>query len=210
MQRNSECFAAWMRRVYFFVLLYVKLACPFLVRPRVSGGLLQSDNSKWFTAELAPHEQALRAYLRGLVNPSEIDDIVQETYVRLLRARDRGNIVSPRGLLFATARNAARDLFRRRTTANTISVTEIDEARVIDSAPNAAEIADRHQQTDLLAAAIAELPPRCREIFVLRKFENLSHREIAQKLGISQHTVESQLTKALHRCMEFFARRGLP
>ena len=77
MQRNSECFAAWMRRAYFFVLLYVKLACPFLVRPRVSGGLLQSDNSKWFTAELAPHEQALRAYLRGLVNPSEIDDIVQ-------------------------------------------------------------------------------------------------------------------------------------
>jgi RNA polymerase sigma factor (sigma-70 family) len=172
--------------------------------------LLESDNSKWFTAELAPHEQALRAYLCGLVNPSEIDDIVQETYARLLRARDRGNIVSPRGLLFATARNAARDLFRRRTTANTISVTEIDEARVIDSAPNAAEIADRHQQTDLLAAAIAELPPRCREILVLRKFENLSHREIAQKLGISQHTVESQLTPALHRCMEFFARRGLP
>ena len=94
--------------------------------------MLHSDNSKWFTAELAPHEQALRAYLRGLVKPSEIDDIVQETYVRLLRARDRGNIVSPRGLLFATARNAARDLFRRRTTANTISVTEIDEARVIE------------------------------------------------------------------------------
>ena len=60
------------------------------------------------------------------------------------------------------------------------------------------------------AAAIAELPPRCREILVLRKFENLSHREIAQKLGLSVHTVEAQLTKALHRCEEFFARHGLP
>jgi RNA polymerase sigma-70 factor (ECF subfamily) len=172
--------------------------------------LPQSDHSRWFTAELAPHEQSLRAYLRGLVNPSEIDDIVQETYVRLLRAHERGSITSPRGLLFATARNAARDLFRRRTTANTISVADVADSRVIDNAPNAAENASRHQETDLLAAAIAELPPRCREILVLRKFENLSHREIAKKLGISEHTVESQLTKGLHRCVEFFARHGLP
>jgi RNA polymerase sigma-70 factor (ECF subfamily) len=170
----------------------------------------QSDSTQWFTAELAPHESALRAYLRGLVNPSEIDDLVQETYARLLRARERGPIEHPRGLLFATARNAARDLFRRRTTAHTIPITEFVAARVFDPAPNAAETASRQQETDLLATAIAELPPRCREILVLRKFENLSHREIAEKLGISVHTVEVQLTKALHRCEEFFARHGLP
>jgi RNA polymerase sigma factor (sigma-70 family) len=171
---------------------------------------LQSDPTSWFTRELAPHESALRAYLHGFVSPSEIDDLVQETYARLLRARERGPITSPRGLLFATARNAARDLFRRHTTANTFSVAEIDVTRVFDDAPNAAETASRQQETDLLATAIAELPPRCREILVLRKFENLSHREIAQKLGISEHTVESQLTKALHRCENFFARHGLP
>ena len=170
----------------------------------------QSDSTQWFTVELAPHEPALRAYLHGLVGPSDIDDLVQETYARLLRARERGPIEHPRGLLFATARNAARDLFRRRTTANTIPITEFVAARVFDSAPNAAETASRQQETDLLSAAIAELPPRCREILVLRKFENLSHREISEKLGISVHTVEVQLTKALHRCEEFFARHGLP
>lgn len=170
----------------------------------------QSDQTPWFSAELAPHEPALRAYLHGLVQQSDIDDLVQETYARLLRARERGPIASPRGLLFATARNAARDLFRRRGTANTIPITEGIESHVFDDAPNAAETASRRQETDLLAAAIAELPPRCREILVLRKFGNLSHREIAQQLGISEHTVESQLTKALHRCEEFFARHGLP
>jgi RNA polymerase sigma-70 factor (ECF subfamily) len=170
----------------------------------------RSDLTQWFTTELAPHEPALRAYLRGLVNPSEIDDLVQETYARLLRARERGRIEHPRGLLFATARNAARDLFRRRTTANTIPITEFVESRVFDSAPNAAESASQQQETDLLTTAISELPPRCREILVLRKFENLSHREIAEKLGISVHTVEAQLTKALRRCEEFFARHGLP
>jgi RNA polymerase sigma-70 factor (ECF subfamily) len=170
----------------------------------------QSDQTHWFTTELAPHEPALRAYLHGLVNPSDIDDLVQETYARLLRAHARGSVGHPRGLLFATARNAARDLFRRRTTADTIPITEFVESRVFDAAPNAAETASRQQETDLLATAIAELPPRCREILVLRKFENLSHREIAEKLGISVHTVEAQLTKALHRCEEFFARHGLP
>ena len=169
-----------------------------------------SDQTQWFATELAPHEPALRAYLHGLVNPSDIDDLVQETYARLLRAHERGPVEHPRGLLFATARNAARDLFRRRTTANTIPITDFVASRVFDSAPNAAETASRQQETDLLATAIAELPPRCREILVLRKFENLSHREIAEKLGISVHTVEAQLTKALHRCQEFFARHGLP
>lgn len=166
--------------------------------------------AQWFATELAPHGPALRAYLHGLVDPSEIDDIEQETYVRVLRAYERGPIQHPRGLLFATARNAVHDLFRRRATANTISVTEFISSRVLDNAPDAAEVASRRQETDLLAMAINELPPRCREILVLRKFENLSHREIAERLGISVNTVEVQLSKALHRCQEFFARHGLP
>jgi RNA polymerase sigma factor (sigma-70 family) len=168
------------------------------------------SSAQWFAAEVAPHGPALRAYLHGLVNPSEVDDLVQETYVRLLRAYERGPVQHPRGLLFATARNAAHDLFRRRATANTIPVTEFITSRVLDHAPNAAEVASRRQETNLLAMAIEELPPRCREILVLRKFENLSHREIAEKLGISVNTVEVQLSKALHRCQEFFARYGLP
>lgn len=169
-----------------------------------------ADAAAWFASELAPHEAALRAYLHGLVRPADIDDLVQDTYARLLQARARGPIESPRGLLFATARNAARDLYRRRAVANTIPIAEMDESRVFDEAPGVPETVSRRQESDLLAAAIADLPPRCREILVLRKFENLSHREIAQRLGIAEHTVEAQLTKALHRCEEFFARHGLP
>ncbi|MBL9206368.1 MAG: RNA polymerase sigma factor [Opitutaceae bacterium] len=165
---------------------------------------------EWFAHELAPHETALRAYLHGIVRPSDIDDLVQETYTRILRARERGPIESPRGLLFATARNAARDLFRRRAVSNAIPITEEEASCVFDEAPPVPETVSRRQESDLLASAIASLPPRCREILILRKFENLSHREIAQRLGIAEHTVEAQLTKALHRCEAYFAKHGLP
>ena len=169
------------------------------------------EQASWFASEVQPHEAVLRAYLRSqFPSLEDTDDIVQETYVRLLRARERGTIESTSGLLFATARNAARDLLRRRVTARTIPIAEIDESRVFDTAAGVVETVSRRQEASLLASAIAELPPRCREILVLRKFENLSHREIAQRLGIAEHTVEAQLTKALHRCEEFFARHGLP
>lgn len=172
---------------------------------------LDPESALWFAQEVQPHEAALRAYLRTHFSSlTDHDDVVQETYIRLLRAHERGPIASPRGLLFATARNAARDLLRRRAAAPNVPIAENDAARVFDDAPGVSETVSRRQETDLLAAAIAELPPRCREILVLRKFENLSHREIAAKLGIAEHTVEAQLTKALHRCEEFFARHGLP
>ncbi len=167
-----------------------------------------SDASQWFAQEVQPHEAALRSYLHGMLPPADLDDVVQETYARILRARERGPIDSPRGLLFATARNAARDLHRRRAAAPTTPITEIESSCVFDESPGAAEVASRRQETDLLRAAIASLPPRCREVLLLRKFENLSHREIAHRLGIAEHTVEAQLTKALHRCEDFFARHG--
>lgn len=166
------------------------------------------ETARWFGSEVLPHEPALRAFLLGLLPPSDVDDIVQDSYKRLLGARERGPIASPRGLLFATARNAARDLYRRRTATRTIPIAQIDLSRVFDESAGVAEAVSRRQETDLLCAAIDDLPPRCREILLLRKFENLSHREIAARLGVSENTVDVQLTKAMHRCAEFFIRHG--
>jgi RNA polymerase sigma factor (sigma-70 family) len=131
-----------------------------------------TEQARWFAEQVQPHDAALRAYLTGLVAPSDVDDIVQDTYARLLRAQERGPIDSPRGLLFATARNVARDMFRRRATANTVPIAEIDSSRVFDDGPGVAEVVSRRQEEEFLMAAIDALPPRSREIFLLRKFEN--------------------------------------
>lgn len=170
----------------------------------------REDAAQWFQREILPNEGALRGYLHGMVDVADIDDLVQESYFRVLRAHARGPVASPRGLLFATARNAARDLYRRRTVSGTVPIAETAASRVFDEAPGVRETVSRRQEATLLEEAIEALPPRCREILVLRKYENLSNREIAAKLGLSVHTVEAQLTKALHRCEDFFARIGLP
>ena len=167
-----------------------------------------SETTAWFAKEVQPHEALLRSYLVGIARSDDVDDLVHESYTRLLRLRERGKMRSPRGLLFTMARNAAHDLFRRRGTARISPVTENEFHGVLDEKPGTAEVVSRAQEVELLAAAIAALPERCRAVFILRQFENLSQREIAARLGIAEHTVESQLTKALRRCADFFAANG--
>jgi RNA polymerase sigma factor (sigma-70 family) len=167
-----------------------------------------SDTERWFNEEVRPHESALRGYLRHFAPPSDIDDLVQEALIRTIRVREQQTVRSIRGFLFATARNAARDLFRHRAVAKTIAVAEIESVTVLDETPDARELASRNQEADLLRAAIRSLPSRCRTILILRKFEHLSQHEIAERLGIAVHTVEAQLTKALHRCEQYFRKNG--
>ena len=67
----------------------------------------ESEQARWFSEEVQPHESSLRSYLRN-VFPSltDIDDLVQESYARLIRAKDAGRISYAKAFLFATARNA--------------------------------------------------------------------------------------------------------
>jgi RNA polymerase sigma factor (sigma-70 family) len=168
------------------------------------------DASDWFDREIKPHEPALRGYLcHHVPELVDVDDVVQEAYRRILDLRLRKSIEHPRGLLFTIARNAATDLFRKRTSSRTISITEIDMLSVIDSTSNPDEALVQSDEVELLNQAIQALPKRCRQILILRKLENLSHQEISGRLGISVHTVESQLTKGLKKCQKFFERKGL-
>jgi RNA polymerase sigma-70 factor (ECF subfamily) len=78
---------------------------------------------------------------------------------------------------------------------------------VLDPAGDAATAAETSMQLELLAEAVASLPPRCREIFLLCHVEGAGQAEVARRLGLSSNTVAVQSARGLHRCDEFIRRR---
>ena len=170
----------------------------------------QAEQTRWFAAEVHPHEPSLRAYLRN-VFPTlpDIDDVVQESYVRLIRARQAGKISYAKAFLFVTARNAALDLFRRKRVISIESVGDGSDLFVLEDSPDAAETLNKQQELELLADAVRQLPDRCRQVLTLRLLYGLPTKEIASHLRISEHTVKAQLAKGMRRCALCFVAKGI-
>lgn len=168
-----------------------------------------SELARWFADEVLPHEPALRAWLRGRF-PSLVDgdDLVQEAYARLLRARETGSIACARAFLFVTARNLALNQLRHLRHERPEGLAELDSSGVLDESAAIPESVARAEDLQHLIHAIQSLPDRCRQIMTLRKIYGLSQKEVAAQLGISDHTVEAQGAIGLRKCIEYFRRHG--
>jgi RNA polymerase sigma factor (sigma-70 family) len=180
------------------------------VSPPPTEPITFSDQSRWFAEEVLPHEQPLRSYLRqSLPSLADVDDLVQDCFARIMRARNTGSVRSPKPLLFAIARNAVRDFITRKTRAVLIPITETEGLAVLEEGSDVVEQVCRKQELALLTEAIHSLPERCREVLLLRKIKGLSQKEIAELLGIAEHTVEALAAKGTRRCADFLRARGV-
>jgi RNA polymerase sigma-70 factor (ECF subfamily) len=165
------------------------------------------DRSRWFAEEVHVHDGQLKAYLRGsFPSVRDVEDVVQESYLRLWKRRATHPIECAKGFLFQVARRLAIDVLRRRESARTDSVADLEAIEIAEPAPDAADAAARNEELRLLAQAFYALPERCRAVMVLRKIEGLSQREIAARLGISEGTVQVQVGRGLRQMEEFFER----
>ncbi|MGH7944868.1 MAG: RNA polymerase sigma factor [Opitutaceae bacterium] len=166
--------------------------------------------SQWFHDEVHPHDLRLKSYLRGsFPSVRDVDDVIQESYLRIWKARLAGPIASTKSFLFHVARNLAIDTIRRRQTARTDSLGDMAELPVMEDKRDAADQLCYEEKVELLAAAFLHLPPRCREIMTLRKLKGVPNQEIADRMGISVLTVENQITRGIHLCRAYLQERGL-
>lgn len=166
----------------------------------------------WFAREILPLEPALTRMLRRHWRRGEdIADLRQEIYIRVYEAVARGGLPdSPSGYLFATARNHLINRARRAQIVQFDLVAELEELSEPPSEPWSPEqLAAARAEIDLLESALEALPPRCREVVRLRKVEGLSQKEIATRLGISEGTVEKQVTRGVRALAEELAGHGV-
>lgn len=136
---------------------------------------------------------------------ADVEDVVQDAFLRFHRAGHQLGSVDARPLLFVIARNLQRDRWkaegreaRRRVDENVHALDAGPKALASDTSP-----ADDHmiQRQNLAAAAavIRALPPRCRDAFLLHRFEALTYRQIAGRLGVSVSMVEKYIAEALRQ-----------
>jgi RNA polymerase sigma-70 factor (ECF subfamily) len=145
---------------------------------------------------LRSYEGALRRFFSRRVPREEVDDLVQEAFARLLSSRQQRDLVYPFAYLFQIASNLVSDHHRRqaRASRDVEVAAEDDRLAVAPDQEHARHLADLQQR---LAVALAALPGRCREVFIMRRFRNMTTPAIADALGISPRMVQKHLTRAM-------------
>jgi RNA polymerase sigma factor (sigma-70 family) len=130
------------------------------------------------------------------------EDIVQTVW---LKHRERGDSQSwqePRAVLFTTAANLQTDAHRREVSAEKVFSSEAADPEAPCPHSDPETQADAAGRLERLAAALEQLPPQCREVFLLNRLEELTHVEIAARLGISTKTVQRHIERALRLCLQ--------
>ncbi|MDR6433656.1 RNA polymerase sigma factor [Brucella pseudogrignonensis] len=146
------------------------------------------------------HQRELKAYLTQKLKDSDTAaDLTQEAFLRYAEQNsvDGTKVVHARSYLYRTAHNLAVDHVRQKARRKTDTSTHDEMAEIADDRPTQEEAIDARQKLDRLQTAVAELPGRTRQIFVLSRIEGLSYAETADRLGISESSVQKHLAKAL-------------
>jgi RNA polymerase sigma-70 factor (ECF subfamily) len=151
----------------------------------------------------------LETYYRELVsflntrlgNRQVAEDVAHDAYLRVLERTGETEIEHPRAFLYRTAMNLVIDGHRRGLLRHTepLEVLDMDE-RFFCPAPQ--HSMDLNQRLELMQRALSELTGVCRDSFLLRKLDGLSHQEIAEHLGISRSLVEKHIVNAMKHCRQ--------
>lgn len=151
------------------------------------------DFTRLYRSTVGPLRRFLRRMLR---DEAEAEDIAHDAYLRVLPVVESSAAHKPEALLYTTARRLAINRLKRRAHAPITREAAVLEASASPQPGVVAQVIAR-QELERVEAAIADLPEGCRAVLLLRKVELLSHREIADRLGIAVSTVEKQHARAL-------------
>ena len=146
-----------------------------------------------------------------IVPPHEIEDIVQETYVRACQFNAQEGIRSPAAFMTRIARNLAIDHIKRAESRLVSPMGEESEDSIINEDRHLADepfnqVASNEEFAHF-CEAVRDLPIKCRRVFVLKKVYGYSQREIARELNLSENTVEKHIARGMKHCANYMRQR---
>ncbi|MGN6514103.1 MAG: RNA polymerase sigma factor [Lysobacteraceae bacterium] len=159
---------------------------------------MRSALDGWFVQEILVHEDALMRFLRRhWPHRDELTDLRQELYARIYEAAAKALPAQPRAFLFASARHLMTDRLRRGKVVSIEPMGDFPPSDVLVDEVSPERWCGGRQALRRLADAFDRLPDRCREVVWLRRVEELSQRDVASRLGISEKTVEKHIAKGM-------------
>jgi RNA polymerase sigma factor (sigma-70 family) len=144
---------------------------------------------------------------RFMRSPSDIEDIAQEAFLRAYTVERSRPIEQPKSFLFRIAKHLALSQLTRKSRQITEYIEDSTDPGVVQLESSAEEETSAQQILGLHSEAVAELSSQCRQVYLLRKVQGLSHKEIAAELGIAVSTVEKHLMKAVEQCDRYVRER---
>jgi len=172
-------------------------------------GHVSDERAIWLGRQVLPHEPALRAWLRrkslGGLDP---DDIIQETYARLVAADSVAHIRDSRSYFFQVAGSVVIDHLRRMKVVSISSAPNFDYLETPSDEPSPERQVIDRDELQRLARMIARLPGKVRDVFTLRRIHGLSQREVAQRLGLAESTVEKHMSRGFLLMSDWLGHGG--
>jgi RNA polymerase sigma-70 factor (ECF subfamily) len=130
------------------------------------------------------------------------EDIIQESFIILSHEVKQQHIENPRAYLFCVAKNLAFDHLKRKKVTDSYTQTQSAILESTIEATSIEQIMADGENIELMKQVINELPPRCRDTFILNKLHEMSYSEVAQYVGISESGVEKHIMKGLRHCRD--------
>ncbi len=158
-----------------------------------------AEADAWFVREVLPLEAVLMQFLHhNWRAKDDVPDLLQDIYMNVYEAALTQIPHQTKAFVFAAARNLLINRARREQVVSIEAVADLDTLGMAMDVPGPDRSVVARDELRRLQAAIERLPPRCREVVVLRRIEGMPRREIAQRMGITEDTVAEYLANGMN------------
>ena len=172
--------------------------------PRAGKGKALSGVSRAFVE----NHSAIKSFLgRLLTRREDIEDIAQEVYLRAYVAEQSRGIDKPEAYLYRSARNLALTKLTQKAHQMTDLIDDLGPVVVLEGDTPLEEQVAAEESLGLHCEAVAHLPEKCKQVYILRKVYGLTHKEIAERMSLSVSSVEKYMLKGVLACRAYVERR---